>query len=267
MWKLFKITSRRNSMAGIIENGVVRRNELVGPSIYLMQIELPETARKAKPGQFIHIKINDGIHLLRRPISIAGADIKKGEIEIIYRVVGIGTKRMSMLKEGDIVDSLGPLGTSFTMDKEHIVGVGGGVGIAPILFMARRAKEGQMTVVIGGRNKEEVFWKDLFPSTVKELIVTTDDGSCGRKGFSISVLPELFQKDKVDELCVCGPGVMMRNAVQMAKDALVYCEVSMERRMGCGIGTCLACVCQETKGGHKKVCLDGPVFPSTAVIL
>ena len=105
-----------------------------------------------------------------------------------------------MLKEGDIVDSLGPLGTSFTMDKKHIVGVGGGVGIAPILFMARRAKEGQMTVVIGGRNKEEVFWKDLFPSTVKKLIVTTDDGSCGRKGFSISVLPELFQKDKFEML-------------------------------------------------------------------
>lgn len=111
------------------------------------------------------------------------------------------------------------------MDKGHIVGVGGGVGIAPILFMARCAKRGQMTVVIGGRNKEEVFWKDLFPKTLKQLIVTTDDGSYGIKGFSVSVLPELFAEERVDEACICGPGIMMKTAAQMAADAGIYCEV------------------------------------------
>lgn len=153
------------------------------------------------------------------------------------------------------------------MDKGHIVGVGGGVGIAPILFMARYAKRGQMTVVIGGRNKEEVFWKDLFPKTLKQLIVTTDDGSYGIKGFSVSVLPELFAEEQVDEACICGPGIMMKTAAQMAADAGIYCEVSMERRMGCGTGTCLACVCDKVDGGHYKVCLDGPVFNAREVCL
>lgn len=189
-------------------------------------------------------------------------------MEIIYRIVGKGTEAMSHLKVGDTLDCLGPLGTSFDMNKDHIVGIGGGVGIAPILFMARASREGQMTVVIGGRNKEEVFWKDLFPKKVRQMIVTTDDGSYGIKGFSVSVLPKLFSEEKVDEACVCGPGIMMRTAAEMAKEAGVFCEVSMERRMGCGIGTCLGCVCDRKDGkGHYKVCADGPVFNAEEVVL
>lgn len=240
----------------------------MGPSIYLMDLELPKIAKDAQVGQFIHIRINDERYILRRPISIAGADPEKGIVQIIYRIVGVGTEAMASLKAGDTLDCLGPLGTSFSMDKEHIVGVGGGVGIAPILFMARRAKPGQVTVVIGGRNEEEVFWKDLFPDTVRRLIVTTDDGSYGIKGFSVSVLPELMKNEKVDEVAVCGPGIMMRTAANMAKEAGVYCEVSMERRMGCGIGTCLGCVCDRRDGkGHYKVCKDGPVFNAEEVVL
>lgn len=255
-------------MAGYVEQGIIRRHEKVGPSIYLMDLELPKIAKDAQVGQFIHIRINDERYILRRPISIAGADPEKGIVQIIYRIVGVGTEAMASLKEGDTLDCLGPLGTSFSMDKEHIVGVGGGVGIAPILFMARRAKPGQVTVVIGGRNEEEVFWKDLFPDTVRRLIVTTDDGSYGIKGFSVSVLPELMKNEKVDEVAVCGPGIMMRTAANMAKEAGVYCEVSMERRMGCGIGTCLGCVCDRRDGkGHYKVCKDGPVFNAEEVVL
>ena len=240
----------------------------LNPTVTLMDIEAPLVAAKAKPGQFIHVKVNDPTCILRRPISIAGTEPGKGILEIIYRIVGKGTEAMSRLKAGDVVDCLGPLGTAFDMDKNHIVGIGGGVGIAPILFMARKAKPGQMTVVIGGRNKEEVFWKDLFPKTLKELIVTTDDGSYGIKGFSVSVLPELFKNGNVDEACVCGPGIMMRITAQMAKEANVPCEVSMERRMGCGIGTCLGCVCDRADGkGHYKVCVDGPVFRAEEVVL
>ena len=255
-------------MAGYVEKGTIMLHEQVGPSIWRMQLELPLTARDAKPGQFIHIKVNDPRYILRRPISIAGTEPGKGLVEIIYRIVGKGTEAMSHLKEGDVVDCLGPLGTAFDMEKDHIVGIGGGVGIAPILFMARKAKPGQMTVVIGGRNKEEVFWKDFFPKNVKQLIVTTDDGSYGIKGFSVSVLPDLFKNGNVDEACVCGPGIMMRITAQMAKEAGVACEVSMERRMGCGIGTCLGCVCDRADGkGHYKVCVDGPVFKAEEVVL
>ncbi len=254
-------------MAGYVEKGIIRLHEKVGPDVWRMQIELPLTAKDAKPGQFIHVKVGDSSKLLRRPISIAGAEAGKGLVEIIYRIVGEGTELLSRMKVGDRLDSLGPLGTHFSMNAGHIVGVGGGVGIAPILFMARRAEAKQMTIVIGGRNKEEVFWKDFFPKNVKQLIVTTDDGSYGIKGFSVSVLPELFAKEKVDECCICGPEIMMRKAAEMAADAGIYCEVSMERRMGCGTGTCLACVCDKANGGHYKVCLDGPVFDAKEVVL
>ena len=230
-------------MAGYVEKGRILTHELVGPSIWRMRLELPLIAKDAKPGQFIHVKVNDPTCILRRPISIAGTEPGKGILEIIYRIVGKGTEAMSHLKAGDVVDCLGPLGTAFDMDKNHIVG-------------------------IGGRNKEEVFWKDLFPKTLKELIVTTDDGSYGIKGFSVSVLPELFKNGNVDEACVCGPGIMMRITAQMAKEANVPCEVSMERRMGCGIGTCLGCVCVRADGkGHYKVCVDGPVFKAEEVVL
>lgn len=255
-------------MAGYIEKGAIRRHELVGPDIWRMEIELPRTARDAKPGQFINIKINDNTKLLRRPISIAGTDPGRGITEIFYRVVGEGTALLSRMRTGDVVDSLGPLGTAFTIPEGHFVGVGGGVGIAPMLFAARRAKAGQMTVAIGGRNKDEVFWKDYFPKNLRQLIVTTDDGSYGIKGFSISVLPELFAKGDVEEVITCGPGIMMRKVAELAEGAGIYCEASLERRMGCGTGGCLACVCDKRDGsGHYKVCKDGPVFDTKEVIL
>jgi dihydroorotate dehydrogenase electron transfer subunit len=256
-------------MSKFIEQGPIVVHEHVGPQIWRMVIELPKTAKEAIPGQFIHVSMMDGLHILRRPISIAGTDPQKGLVEILYRVVGEGTELMTHWEVGKTVNSVGPLGNGFTMSgKGHIVGIGGGVGIAPILFMARKAETGQMTAIIGGRNKEEVFWKDYFPKTLRRLIVTTDDGSFGIKGFSVSVLPDLLAKEKTDEVAVCGPAVMMRAAAQMAKDADVYCEVSMERRMGCGIGTCLGCVCdRKDHKGHYKVCSDGPVFNAEEIVL
>ena len=229
-------------MKGYVEKGVICQHDKVGPAIWRMIIELPKTAREAQPGQFIHVKINDCSKLLRRPISIAGADPEKGLVEIIYRVVGEGTLLMSQMHEGDRLDCLGPL------------------GIAPILFTARRAKVGQTTVVIGGRNREEVFWKDLFPHTLKNLIVTTDDGSYGVKGFTVSVLPEVFKHNTIKQIIVCGPAIMMKKTAEISKEAKVPCEVSLEKRMGCGTGTCMACVCDKVSGGHYKVCKDGPVF-------
>ena len=183
-------------MSGFVEKGIIRVHNHVGPDIWLMQIELPRIAKEAKPGQFVHVKVNDPRYILRRPISIAGTDAGRGIVEIIYRIVGKGTEAMSHLKVGDTLDCLGPLGTSFDMNRDHIVGIGGGVGIAPILFMARASREGQMTVVIGGRNKEEVFWKDLFPKKVRQMIVTTDDGSYGIKASPCPCCPNSSLKKK-----------------------------------------------------------------------
>ncbi len=255
-------------MAGYIEKGVIRRHELVGPSIWRMEIELPRTAREARPGQFINVKIPDPSKLLRRPISIAGTDPGRGTVEIFYRVVGSGTEILSRMRVGETIDSLGPLGNSFTFPAGHMVGVGGGVGIAPMLFASRRADPGQMTIVIGGRNKEEVFWKDFFPISLRRLVVTTDDGSYGIKGFSIAVLPDIFAEGDVKEVITCGPGIMMKKVAELAEASGIRCEASLERRMGCGTGGCLACVADKRDGtGHYKVCADGPVFDTKEVVL
>ncbi len=254
-------------MAGYVEKGQIVAHELIGPQIWRMTAELPKAAREARPGQFVHVKPEIGNLTLRRPISISGADPDKGLIEFIYRVVGVGTEAMSRMKKGDTIDSLGPLGSSFTVREGHIAGIGGGVGIAPILFLARRLPKGKMTAVIGGRSRDEVFWKDLFPDTLKDLIVTTDDGSCGIQGFTVSVLPQLLAEGGVTQVAACGPAVMMRSAAAMAAEKGVYCEVSLERRMGCGTGGCLGCVCDRIDGGHYKVCLDGPVFNAAEVII
>ena len=255
-------------METFIEKGLIRRHDLVGPAVWRMQMELPRIAKAAAPGQFIHIKIGDASHLLRRPISIAGTDPGRGLLTIYYRVVGVGTKWLATLHVGDVVDCAGPLGRAFSETAGHTVAVGGGVGIAPMLFAAQKAPEGQMSVVIGGRDEKEVFWKDAFPKTLRELIVMTDDGSYGEKGFTTDALPELLKKGDVRKVITCGPAVMMRKVAELAEAAGIFCEVSLERRMGCGTGGCLACVADKVDGsGHVKVCKDGPVFDSREVCL
>lgn len=254
-------------MYSLFESGSIYTNDKIGPEIYRMQIKLPLTAQKARAGQFIHVKINDSSRILRRPISISGAYPESGIVEIIYRVVGPGTENISKMKTGDFLDILGPLGKPFELPVENSIAVGGGVGIAPILFLSRQSKENLLTVVIGGRNEEEVFWKDLFPEKVKKVVVTTDDGSYGIKGYSVAVLPEILKDGNTKKMYVCGPLPMMKKAVEIADNSNVECEVSLERRMGCGTGTCLACVCNKVNGGHAKVCSDGPVFKSSEVIL
>ncbi len=248
-------------METFIEKGILRRHDLVGPAVWRMQMELPRIAKAAAPGQFIHIKIGDASHLLRRPISIAGTDSGRGLLTIYYRVVGVGTEWLSTLHVGDVVDCAGPLGRAFSETNGHTIAVGGGVGIAPMLFAAQKAPEKQMTVVIGGRDE-----KDAFPSTLRELIVMTDDGSFGQKGFTTDALPKLLETGDVKKVITCGPAIMMRKVAQLAEAVNIPCEVSLERRMGCGTGGCLACVADKADGsGHVKVCKDGPVFDSREV--
>ena len=167
---------------------------------------------------------------------------------------------MSHLKVGDTLDCLGPLGTSFDMNRDHIVGIGGGVGIAPILFMARASREGQMTVVIGGRNKEEVFWKDLFPKKIRQIIVTTDDGSYGQKGLVTEALKQLLDEgNQYDEIFAIGPMVMMKFVCKTTEPYGIPTTVSMSPIMIDGTGMCGGC--RLTVGGETRfACVDGPDF-------
>ncbi len=251
-------------MESCVEMGKIIRNELIGPAIYSMTVQCPQIAGAAVPGQFVHVRVaKTTAPLLRRPISLAGADPKTGEILLIYRVVGVGTQWMAELKAGDELDCLGPIGTAFTQTKGKTLLVGGGVGIAPMVYLAEQLLPEQTTVLIGGRNEAELFWKDLFHGP--ELVLTSDDGSIGHKGFTVDVMPQLIEEKKFERIYVCGPTIMMKKAAFIAQEYGIACEVSLEEYMGCGTGGCLGCSIDGRDGKRYKVCHDGPVFPGEEV--
>lgn len=234
-------------------------NRRVGPDVFRMEIASPFLAEESVPGQFLQVRIEGSGLLLRRPLGIAEADAGAGTIAMYYRVVGKGTAALAEMKPGQTVNCLGPLGQGFSLKSERPLLVGGGMGLAPLLFLAQRF-QGKGAVLMGGRNKAEVFWADFFSPFAKQVFTTTDDGSVGEKGFTTSLLPTLLEKYRFDVLFTCGPDIMMRKIWEIAEKADVPCQVSLERRMACGLGACLSCVIDTTDGGRKKVCQDGPVF-------
>lgn len=253
-------------MSGYVEMGRVLRQEQLSADVWRMEIFAPKQAAEAKVGQFVNIRIGKGTApLLRRPISYAGFDRDKGTIEILYRVVGTGTKLLTSFAPGDEIDCLGPLGRGFTASDNMLL-IGGGVGIAPILCMVRHLTASQKaTVLLGFRSQEEAFWADLFKPYDVDVLITTDDGSMGTKGYPTTVLPELLATGGFSGIATCGPTVMMKGVAAIAAEKGVPCEVSLEERMGCGVGGCVACSCAGASGKRHKVCLEGPVFPAEEV--
>ena len=240
-------------------DAVILGQEKLAGDVRRMTVCCPEIARDARPGQFVQVRLLGRDVLLRRPLGIADADGEKGTLAFVYRVLGKGTKALSHLPPGDEVNVLGPLGRGFSMGAGHPLLVGGGMGLSPLLFFAK-AMEGKGTVLMGGRNAGEMFWGELFSPYATETHITTDDGSLGRKGFAVDLLPELLERGGHDLVAVCGPEIMMRRAAELARAAGIPCQVSLERRMACGLGACLSCSLDATDGTRKKVCKDGPVF-------
>lgn len=242
-------------------------NRKITDDVYEVILSAPEIAKQAVPGQFVHVKITNTEPLLRRPISIANVDVKTGTLNLIYRIVGKGTAALAGLNKGNLVNCLGPLGNGFNLDCKRPLLVGGGMGIAPLIFLAQRLKSQDTTILMGGRNKAEMFWPSMFENYVNHTFITTDDGSLGEKGFTVNLLPKLLQENKYDRIFVCGPQVMMEAVAKIASDAKIPCQVSLEKHMACGIGACLSCTCK-TKGQdkRKKVCTDGPVFWAEEVL-
>lgn len=242
----------------------ILHNEMVAKDIGWLEVHCPEIAAQARPGMFVQIQIKDRQLLLRRPLSIALANKITGVLTFFYRVVGQGTWAMQYLRQNEIVNCLGPLGQGFAAEAKHPLLLGGGIGSAPLLYLAEKF-QGQADIIIGGRNKAEMFWTKYYQQITGKMILTTDDGSAGIKGFAITPLPELLASGKYDYLAVCGPEIMMKAAAKIAKEYHIPCQVSLERRMGCGLGACLSCSIDDTKGQRKKVCKDGPVFWSQEV--
>ncbi|MCM1227362.1 MAG: dihydroorotate dehydrogenase electron transfer subunit [Clostridium sp.] len=237
-------------------------------NIYSMEIGCPEIAEAAQPGQFVHILL-PGL-TLRRPISICEIDKEKGTLWIVFIVKGKGTEEMSKLNEGDLIDIMAPLGHGFTVNQFHkrVVLIGGGIGTPPMLPLAQIY--GKKAIVISGfRNAQSVILQEDFRLAGAKTILCTDDGSAGRKCFVTDPLKEVLNSEKVDAVYACGPTPMLKNVAAIAAGKDVYCEVSLEERMGCGIGACLVCACKTKKNGEEHfahVCKNGPVFNAKEVV-
>ena len=243
----------------------VLENRLIAENTYLMRLTCAEEViRLFRPGQFAHIEIpNAGELLLRRPISINYVDSAKKEVHLAYNVVGKGTERLSYVHPNDVIDVLMPLGNGFqlTDSMKKVWLVGGGIGIAPLKSLTCKYPDREYTAFLGYRSKSCVYEvKDL--EAFAKTYVTTDDGSYCRKGFCTDVLLEEIEKSGApDVILACGPHLFFRSLARVVeKIGGIPAFVSLEQRMGCGTGGCATCVCK-VGGKHKKVCLQGPVFP------
>lgn len=240
----------------------------IAPNVFDVTVKAPEIASAAQPGQFLHIKCGDEIAMpLRRPISICSAG--SGCVRFIYQVKGKGTE--SLTKENDSLDILGPLGHGFVIDNETYkkpAVIGGGIGAYPLLYLTQKLKNAK--VFMGFRTKELVTLETDFNMCAKEVKIATDDGSYGYHGFSIELLEETLKAGEADIIYCCGPKPMLKAVKDMAEKYNVKCQVSLEERMGCGIGACLTCSCETKTEGtwkYKRVCKNGPVFWSDEVVL
>lgn len=248
------------------ERAVIVSQKCIGTDIYDMVLSFPRGAKEAKPGQFIAMYCEDGTKLLPRPISICGIDAEKGTLRVVYRIAGEGTRLFSEMREGDSLEVLGPLGNGFTMKEEKAIIVGGGIGIPPMLELAKQLSC-EKTVVLGYR--DELFLKDEFESYA-DVVVATEDGSCGTKGTVIDAIKEAGVDGKV--IYACGPMPMLKALAEYAEAHDMEAQISLEERMACGIGACLGCICKTKKKDHhtnvnnQRICKDGPVFDAKEVV-
>ncbi len=252
------------------EKAVVVSQEMIAEQIYSLWLKTEKIAKEAKAGQFISMYTSDGSKLLPRPISICEIYRGKGQIRVVYRVTGkdTGTEQFSRLREGDTVDVLGPLGNGFPLDiSGRVMLIGGGIGIPPMLELSREL-ECDIQIIAG--YKDELFLDEELKMN-GELYIATEDGSAGTKGNVLDAVRE--HNLTADVICACGPTPMLRAIKEYAEREGILCYLSLEERMACGIGACLACVCKSREiDGHshvhnKRVCKDGPVFLAAEVEL
>ena len=247
-------------MEMIKETAKVVRQQQIDEGIFDMELSFPKGAALAKPGQFIAMYCNDKSKLLPRPISICGINPTEGTLRVVYRVAGEGTKEFSEMKAGDTLEVMGPLGNGFTMKNEKAIIIGGGIGIPPMLELAKQL-DAEKTVVLGYRTS--TFLKEEFEE-VCDVKIATEDGSVGAKGNVLDAVKQ--EKVEADVIFACGPTPMLRAIKAYALENDIPCYVSLEEKMACGIGACLACVCKSTEIDdhsqvkNKRVCKEGPVF-------
>ncbi|GAB4271736.1 MULTISPECIES: dihydroorotate dehydrogenase electron transfer subunit [Deferrisoma] len=243
--------------------------ESLGGEYYRLRLR-PAVPFEAAPGQFVMLQVGEGIDpLLRRPFSIHRLDPHAGgEFEVLFRVVGKGTRMLSRRHVGDRVDVLGPLGRGFSLDAEEPVLVGGGVGVAPLLFLAEAflARGVRPRLVLGARSDRDLLCHGDFECLAIPSEVVTEDGSLGEPGLVTKPLARVLdQAGPGARVYACGPVPMLRAVAAQAASRGVACEVSLEAQMACGMGACLGCVVRSASGEYVRVCKEGPVFDAREI--
>ena len=249
-------------MRKICEDFLVQATEQLSDRHWLMRLRSSSALPEMHPGQFVQVHIDDSpTTYLRRPISINMVDYERNEILLLVAAIGDGTRHLVRKKPGEKVNCLLPLGNSFTMPcstNERVLLVGGGVGIAPMLFLGKRLVElgVRPTFLLGARTADELLEKEMF-NELGDLYLTTEDGSEGEKGYVTN--HSILKEKRFDRIATCGPKLMMMSVARYAKQNDIACEVSLENDMACGLGACLCCV-EDTTDGHICVCTEGPVL-------
>ena len=255
-----------------LQDFTVVSNDPIADGVYALVISAPELSRSVEPGQFVELAVpGNAMSLLRIPFSFADADPERGTVDIWYAVRGEGTERLTHMAPGDASTLIGPGGHGWTVPAGcgRAMLVGGGVGVPPILHLARllSARGIPFDVCTGARTAAALIGVDEFRSLpgCGEVVVRTDDGSAGERGFCTDPAAEMLAAGGYGYAATCGPAVMMKKVAAAAAAAGVRCEVSMERMMSCGFGACNTCNV-ETVDGMKGACTCGPVFDATKVV-
>lgn len=253
------------------EQAVVLSQEKLADGIFSIWLRT-NAAQTAAPGQFVSMYTNDGSKLLPRPISICEIDKERNALRMVYRVTGehTGTEQFSGLTAGDTIPVIGPLGNGFPLEKaagKRAFLIGGGIGVPPILELAKQMECEKKQIIVGYRDAHTFLKKEFEQNG--EVYISTEDGSVGSKGNVMDAIRE--HGLEADIIFACGPTPMLRAVKCYAEERGIECYISLEERMACGIGACLACVCQSKEVDHhsnvhnKRICKDGPVFLSTEV--
>ena len=249
----------------------VLSQKMIAPDIYDMWLST-ELSKDAHAGQFIGVYPLDGAHLLPRPISICEVDREQSSLRIVYRIAGDGTAEFSTWKEGQEAELLGVLGNGFPVEEgegKKVVLMGGGIGIPPMLQLAKElSAAGKEVTIIPGYRDNQLFLKEDLEKYGR-ILVATEDGSVGTKGNVLTVMNEL--QIEADVIMACGPMPMLRAIKAYAQEKGITAYISLEERMACGVGACLGCVCKTTRKDHHshvnnaRICTDGPVFDAREV--
>lgn len=245
----------------------ISENRRIVEDIYSMWLNAGDIADTARPGQFVSLYCNDGSRILPRPISICEIDKEQGRIRLVYRIAGKGTKEFAQLAAGQQLKVMGPLGNGFTLEGKKAILIGGGIGIPPMLELAKHLNC-EKQIVLGYR--DITFLEKEFEAFGK-VFISTEDGSRGTRGNVIDAIKE--NGLTADIIFACGPTPMLRGIKAYAAEKGIRAQLSLEERMACGIGACLGCVCQSKEIDHhsnvknKRICKDGPVFYAEEVDL